>query len=63
VNDPAKSESVRRKLDDPALAPLFVILAKHRAAPKCQFDAFAEYVARSKLRPPSLVSARSLVRK
>jgi hypothetical protein len=45
VNDPAKSESVRRRLDDPAIAPLFVILAKHRAAPKCQFDAFAEYVA------------------
>jgi hypothetical protein len=45
VNDPAKSESVRRRLDDPALAPLFVLLAKHRAAPKCQFDAFAEYVA------------------
>jgi hypothetical protein len=45
VNDPARSESVRRRLDDPALAPLFRILAKHRAAPKCQFDAFAEYVA------------------
>jgi hypothetical protein len=27
------------------LAPLFDILADHRAAPKCQFDAFAEYVA------------------
>jgi hypothetical protein len=45
VDDSAKSESVRRKRRDPALAPLFVILAKHRAAPKCQFDAFAEYVA------------------
>jgi len=45
VNDPAKSESVRRKLDDPALAPLFDVLAKHRASAKCQFDAFAEYVA------------------
>ena len=45
VNDPARSESVRRRLDDPALAPLLVILGKHRAAPKCQFDAFAEYVA------------------
>ena len=45
MNDPAKSELVRRRLDDPALAPLFVILAKHRAPPKCQFDAFAEYVA------------------
>jgi hypothetical protein len=45
VNDSAKSESVRRGLDDPAFAPLFAILAKHRATPKCQFDAFAEYVA------------------
>lgn len=27
------------------MAPLFKILAEHRAAPKCQFDAFAEYVA------------------
>ena len=45
VNDPAKSESVRRKLADPEVAQLFVILAKHRAVPKCQFDAFAEYVA------------------
>ena len=25
--------------------PLFAILTEHRAAPKCQFDAFAEYVA------------------
>ena len=45
VDDSAKSESVRRKLADPALAQLFVILAKHRAAPKCQFDVFADYVA------------------
>jgi len=45
VNDPAKSESVRRRLDDPALVPLFVVLARYRATPKCQFDAFAEYVA------------------
>jgi len=45
VNDFATAESVRRKLRDPALAPLFDILAEHRAAPKCQFDAFAEYVA------------------
>jgi hypothetical protein len=36
---------VCRKLRDPALVPLFVILAKYRAAPKCQFDAFAEYAA------------------
>jgi hypothetical protein len=45
VGDSAAAESVRRKFGDLALAPLFDILAKHRAAPKCQFDAFAEYVA------------------
>ena len=45
VNDSATAESVRRKLRDPALAPLFNILAEHRAALKCQFDAFDEYVA------------------
>jgi hypothetical protein len=45
MNDSAAAESVRRKLRVPALAPLFDILAEHRAAPKCQFDAFAEYVA------------------
>jgi hypothetical protein len=45
VNDSATAESIRRNIRDPALAPLFDILADHRAAPKCQFDAFAEYVA------------------
>lgn len=45
VNDSATAESIRRKPRDPALAPLFDILAEHRAALKCQFDAFAEYVA------------------
>jgi hypothetical protein len=45
VKDSATAESVRRNLPDPALKPLFDILAAHRAAPKCQFDAFAEYVA------------------
>jgi hypothetical protein len=45
VNDSATAESIRRNLRDPALAPLFDILTNHRAAPKCQFDAFAEYVA------------------
>ncbi|OAF01138.1 hypothetical protein AYJ54_29005 [Bradyrhizobium centrolobii] len=45
VNDSATAESARRKLLHPALALLFDILAEHRAALKCQFDAFAEYVA------------------
>lgn len=44
VSDPATAESIRRRFHDPALAPLFDILAKHHAIPKCQFDAFAEYV-------------------
>jgi hypothetical protein len=45
VSDSAVAESVRRKVHDPVLAPLFDILAAHRAEPKCQFDAFADYVA------------------
>ena len=45
VNDSDTAESIRRNLRDPALVPLFDILANHCAAPKCQFDAFAEYVA------------------
>jgi hypothetical protein len=44
VQDSAVAESIRRNLRDPALAPLFDILTEHRAVPKCQFDAFAEYV-------------------
>jgi hypothetical protein len=45
LNDTAMAESARRNIRDPALAPLIDILAKHKAALKCQFDAFAEYVA------------------
>ena len=45
VNNSAMAESVRGKLCVPALAPLFDILAEHRATLKSQFDAFAEYVA------------------
>ncbi|MGA7804428.1 hypothetical protein [Bradyrhizobium sp.] len=45
VTDATTAESVRRGVRDRALAPLFDILAEHRAVPKCQFDAFAEYVA------------------
>jgi hypothetical protein len=44
VRDSAAAESIRRNLRDPALVPLFDILTEHHAAPKCQFDAFAEYV-------------------
>jgi hypothetical protein len=35
----------RRNPDDPALRPLADVLAKHNATMKCQFDAFADYVA------------------
>ena len=45
VRDTAAAESIRRNFRDPTLVPLFDILAAHRAVPKCQFDAFAEYVA------------------
>jgi hypothetical protein len=45
VSDAATAESVRRSIGDGGLAPLFHILEAYRAIPKCQFDAFAEYVA------------------
>ena len=45
VNDSAIAATIRRKIPDTALAQLFEILARHRAVAKCQFDAFAEYVA------------------
>ncbi len=43
--DDAIAAVARRDLDDPALAPLADILRRHHAALKCQFDAFAGYVA------------------
>ena len=45
VNDSATAESIRRNRRDPALVSLLDILADHSAVAKCQFDAFAEYVA------------------
>jgi hypothetical protein len=45
VNVSAVAEALRGQRRDPALAALLDILAAHRAVPKCQFDAFAEYVA------------------
>jgi hypothetical protein len=41
----AFAEVARRDPGNPALAPLVEVLARHRATMKCQFDAFAEYVA------------------
>jgi hypothetical protein len=45
LNDSAATESMRKEQRHPALAPLLEVLAEHRAVPKCQFDAFAQYVA------------------
>src|SRR5262245_20737341 len=47
LNDPALAESMRHRRPDPTLAPLVTILDRHRAAPKCQFDACAGYVTES----------------
>jgi hypothetical protein len=42
VDDFATSEAISEKA--PAFAPLFEVLARHRAVAKCQFVAFADYV-------------------
>jgi hypothetical protein len=39
------AEIARRDPGNPALGPLMDILARHDAIVKCQFDAFADYVA------------------
>ncbi len=41
----AAAQTARRSPDDPMLAPLTEILARHDATLKCQYDAFAGYVA------------------
>lgn len=43
--DDELAQVARRDPGDPALKPLADILAKHRATMKCQYDAFADYVA------------------
>jgi hypothetical protein len=45
--------AARRAPDDPALRPLMDILARHRAAMKCQYDAFADYVAEAEAQGPA----------
>jgi hypothetical protein len=45
LSDSDAAQSVRKGHRDPALFLLLKVLAEHRAVPKCQFDAFAEYVA------------------
>ncbi len=39
------ADAARNDPGNPALMPLMAILAKHNATMKCQFDAFADYVA------------------
>lgn len=43
--DDAMAAVARRQPDDPSLAPLPEVLKRHDAAMKCQYDAFAGYVA------------------
>jgi len=42
----------RSRPDDPILAPLMRILEQHHAALKCQYDAFADYVAEAEKKGP-----------
>ncbi len=44
------SEIVRLDPDDQTIRPLADILSKHHATMKCQFDAFADYVAAAEKR-------------
>jgi hypothetical protein len=48
IGDATIAQAARRKASNPALVELYDVLAKHGAAMKCQFDAFAEYVAEAK---------------
>jgi len=43
--DESRSETARRDPNDPSLAPLGSVLAKHNATLSCQYDAFAGYCA------------------
>ena len=44
------AEVARRDPDNPAIKPLADILSRHHATMKCQFDAFADYVAEAEKR-------------
>jgi hypothetical protein len=44
------AEAARRDPNDPAIRPLTDILTSHHATMKCQFDAFADYVAEAERR-------------
>ncbi len=39
------SDAARSDTDNPAIRPLWETIRRHRAEMKCQYDAFAEYVA------------------
>ena len=43
--DDARAAAARQNPEDPAIAPLAAVLGRHNATLKCQFDAFAGYVA------------------
>ncbi|NNE21764.1 MAG: hypothetical protein HKN11_04065 [Rhizobiales bacterium] len=45
VLEDAPAEIARRDMKDPVLAPLAGVLDKHNTILKCQYDAFADYVA------------------
>lgn len=47
---PGAAEAARRDPADPSLEPLPGILARHDATLKCQYDAFADYVAEAERR-------------
>jgi len=44
------AEAARRDPNNPAIKPLADILIRHHATMKCQFDAFADYVAEAEKR-------------
>ena len=55
----AFAEVARRDPDNPAIKSLTDILTKHHATMKCQFDAFAEYVAEAENMGPKTIHSMS----
>ena len=50
--DDALAAVARQHPDNPAIKQLADVLTRHRATMKCQFDAFADYVAEAEKRSP-----------
>ena len=48
----AAAEIARHDPNDPVLEPLAVVLRKHGATLRCQYDAFADYVAEAERQGP-----------